>query len=86
MTFKIESGVPVPPRTGRTIYPFREMKPGDSFALPLNGGGPAVQKLMMRRVISAAQTFTRRYGPHFTVRLVLDEGIIRVWRDKDETP
>ena len=37
--FEIESGVPVPPK--RAIYPWREMKVGDSFFVPDRPDKPA---------------------------------------------
>ena len=41
MAYKIESGVPMPESRGGVgggaKYPFKDMKPGDSFFEPLNG-------------------------------------------------
>lgn len=81
MTYKIESGKPVPKRVGRKVYPFNDMKPGDSFSVDVSELSREETLAAMRRVISASQSHKRRYDVKFTVRLIPDEKVIRVWRD-----
>jgi hypothetical protein len=74
MTLKIEKGVRIPdlPRRGRrALYPFKEMKIGDSFQVPL---------LDEVKVRSAVTWFARRNKVHFRVFKMKDH--IRVWKVK----
>lgn len=71
MTYKIETGVPTPPRAQkRRKYPLGDMSVGDSFFVP---GGDS-------QTIGASW---RRFKPKlFTARTVTENGIkgVRVWR------
>lgn len=73
--FVIESDVVMPERewgTGRKpIYPFGQMKVGDSFMLP---------KKLNKKVMSASNYFGRRNGKKFSVLKV--KGGYRCWRIK----
>ena len=75
--FKIEKGITKPERSrgpGReAIYPWRSMKVGDSFFVPIGETYKGIR--------GAASSATQRLAPkRFSARKV--EGGIRVWRDK----
>ncbi|GJH00244.1 hypothetical protein [Paraburkholderia terrae] len=80
MNFKIEKGIPAPCtpenlRTGRKLlYPFAEMKVGDSFLVP------ETEDIRNRadRVKSAASTYSRKHSIRLATKIV--EGGVRVWR------
>lgn len=80
-TFAIESGVAIPERRwGRQAvpgdFPFREMKPGDSFLIHKNGDGRKGLETMRVRALLRAKDLKLSV----TTRLV--KGGIRVWRVK----
>lgn len=67
---KIEADVPMPERNTNQVWPFPQMKVGDSFEVPTN---------MNRRVKNAACSFERSHaGMKFAVRKVGDTW--RIWR------
>lgn len=66
---KIESGIPFPKLYNK--YPFAQMQPGDSFALP-EGVKPVAVNVAARR-------HGDKYGARFTVRKD-DNGVMRCWR------
>jgi hypothetical protein len=85
MTFRIDSNVPIPPRSGRkprsvwTAWPFAQMRCGDSFFLARDD--------QRARNISPACAEYSRANPavRFTMRTLDDDIIerkpgIRVWR------
>lgn len=67
----LNSGVPVPP-LGQCVYPFRDMKIGDSFFFELDA----------RLVRKAACNWANRHHMKFTTRKLREDGKngIRVWR------
>lgn len=70
---KVESNLPIPSANGgKTKYPIRTMKPGESFLAEGQkmGGG----------AYSSAWTHGRLTGKEFTGRTV--EGGVRIWRIK----
>lgn len=71
MTFQIERGIPIPTyrRGRRGLYPFREMKVGDSFV---------VEKTKKASAQRAASFYGKNHGQVFTARSV-PEGV-RIWR------
>ncbi len=74
----LEVGVPIPPdgRMTRTIYPWNDMRPGDSFFVPLPDGPEGKTR---RTSISRLACYTaRKLDRYFTTRNV--EGGVRVWR------
>ncbi len=73
MSFEIEKGVPMPP-TGpaRLKYPFANMQPGDSFAVPSEDGN---------RLRAAASFYGIQKGWILTCRRQPD-GSVRCWRVK----
>lgn len=83
---KIEKNKPIPAiRRRRTIYPFGEMKVGDSFALPLGGaikfpGNNGVKDITYSRLAGAAHGYGRKHSRKFAVRTIKDEGVVRCWR------
>lgn len=71
MTFKIEKGVPLPPKRsrGKTMYPFGQMEVGDSFAIPHKKFASAYKSLQN----------VPDYKGWFASRK-LDDGTVRFWR------
>ena len=84
MTFKIEKGIPIPPKAERGgnsagrlgIYPWKEMEVGDSFFIPAKDRGDA--KIIQLRVGSAAKNQWQNHGRVIVTRSL--PGGIRVWR------
>lgn len=67
---KIEQDIPCPPRMAMTVWPFKDMKVGDSFLIPTN---------MNRRAGNAGSSYQRSHpGVKFAIRKVGDEW--RMWR------
>lgn len=73
--FKIEKGVPMPPRRSNNIYPWQSMEIGDSLMIP--GEGAASQK-NAKLVAMAAYSYGKRTGKKFSFRPV--EGGHSIWR------
>lgn len=76
MTFKIEKGVPIPPKIASSIkkYPFEKLKIGDSFFVPLaDGKSPS-------SLFSAISQAKKRLGINLFSAKVKDGR--RVWRIK----
>lgn len=77
--FRIEKNVPIPPKGAgkrRVKFPFREMKPGDSFLVPAKS--PAEQRLVRQRVTTyGIQTL----GKGTITTRTVPKGV-RVWRIK----
>ena len=75
--FKIESGIPIPPRSrgpGRkSAYPFALLEPGQSFF---------VKKAKSKTMSVLANQHGKRLGRRFTVRTVIESGKegVRIWR------
>ncbi len=80
----VEGGIPIPPPSckqgGRPagvnyVYPWRKMRPGDSFFVPAD-------RSWVNRIQSRLSTLGRHrgdvIGASFTTRIV--EGGVRVWR------
>lgn len=67
--FKIESGIPIPSKSGDSRYPFREMKVGDSFFVP---GKKAAN------LAGCLGYYRTRYKITLVTRTV--DGGVRVWR------
>lgn len=63
---KIDKNIKLPSK-----FPFKDMKVGDSFAVPPNVKRPAVTVAAMR--------FGRKHGMRFTVRQMPDKSF-RCWR------
>jgi hypothetical protein len=84
MEFKIEQGIPMPPkRSSRTsIYPWAECNPGDSFHVPCDDDK---QHVRMSGVVSSAKTFYAKQGLPFRARSRAVEGGIRVWIEVDDS-
>ncbi|API60556.1 hypothetical protein BSL82_15735 [Tardibacter chloracetimidivorans] len=84
--FKIERGLPIPPKGtsrvktmkgGKWTYPFRMMQVGDSFLLPC-----AIEDRTDRTMAchGAANAFKRYHGNGFKITTRVDPKGIRVWR------
>lgn len=81
MTFQIDTSVPIPPltRPSRRVYPFDEMKVGDSFFVSTKDAGERIRK--RQTVASAARKWSKEQGeepPVFTTRQVRNG--VRCWR------
>lgn len=84
MTIVIEKAVPLPAAraAGRGAkYPFKEMRAGDSFAVPFD---PAVsERRNMQRLTMSATSWAKRSDSalKFVARLVEEEGVrkVRLW-------
>lgn len=89
----VESGIPMPaiePRGGRPpIYPFADLKPADSFWVPLNG---RTEKAAVQTIQSAARRWSlkRAKGARYLVKPFVRDGVkgVRCWLVKleDSTP
>jgi hypothetical protein len=79
---QIDKDVPMPPPTdGRPRkYPFPDMAPGDSFAVPLAGEMRDGEDHAVLKLRSAVTQHTRRHGGKFTVRTDREAGEARCWR------
>lgn len=75
--FKIEKGVPVPPRNNYARYPFKDMEAGDSFHVPAADGETA-RTVQLR--MSAAVVSHRRRHPDTKYVVHQEDGGVRVWR------
>lgn len=73
MTFKVETGIPVPDFRPQRKYPFNEMKPGDSFLI--NGTDHA-------SVANAATSYGRAMGRAWKFRVIKTSEGYRCWRLK----
>ena len=79
--FEIQRDVPVPTaaRGGRpSIYPFRDMAVGDSFAVPAPGGPADIAKTAERLYFAVQYARRKDRELHFTVRRQADH--VGVWR------
>lgn len=82
MSFRIEKGIDVPaPQlgSGQRKYPFPDMKPGESFLVPVRD--PAERRIRAKSIMVAARRWVLRQPeprPRFTGRQVA-EGV-RIWR------
>jgi hypothetical protein len=71
--YKIEKGIPIPPREGRPPkFPFREMNVGESFLLdrPMKNASPLIHSYKKKL-----------FNKDFTARTV-GENQTRIWRTK----
>lgn len=75
-TIQTRKDLPVPPRGSTGKYPWRVMKPGESFLIEAET--PTRVKAAHAQVAAAA----RRTGRRFTARHVKPDGGVRVWRTK----
>lgn len=75
-TVKPRGGVPVPPPSTRSKYPWRSMKVGESFLIEATTNERV--KAAHAQVAAAAT----RTGRRFTARRMAPEGGVRVWRKK----
>lgn len=80
MQIKIEAGVPLPARRGAK-YPFREMKPGDSFEVVLGNGSGFTDPLKLQNCLNSCARAALGKGG-VTTRMNADRTAVRVWRLK----
>lgn len=78
--YAIEKRVPIPAvskKSGRRPkYPFAQMKPGDSFAVPVRG--PKAINTARRRLTVSACIAAKKYGAKFVTRST--PKAVRCWR------
>ena len=88
MKYEIESDIPIPSAATRpAIYPFADLKPGDSFAVPCT---LKEQKELTERLRAAAQYYVRKARKNgspamrYVVRPVIekDQHLVRCWCQK----
>lgn len=85
-TFEIRDDVPLPPPSngGRTRkYPLAQMKPGQSFDVPIAPASSARDIEAIRTAISNSASYRKKHhGEQFATRIVRSDGAvcIRVWR------
>lgn len=81
MTFQIDKSVPIPPltRPSARLYPFDEMRPGDSFFVSTKDAGERIRK--RQTISSAARKWSKERGADrtlFTTRQM--KSGVRCWR------
>lgn len=81
-TFKIHSGVPIPPsEAGRpSVFPWKEMRPGDMIEIPVSRyahNNPGKARAAVR--VSAIKALGKGC---FATRFNDDKTAVRVWRIK----
>ena len=72
--FKIEPDVVKPAITRKTLYPWADMKPGDSFFVPL-------EKDETKLIAASGAAWCRSHRPLFTCSQRPVEGGVRVWME-----
>jgi hypothetical protein len=82
MPTPIDRHLPTPPPTnGRPRkYPFPDMKPGDSFAVPLSNVQRDGEDHAAVKLRAAAIRYAGTHGGKFTVRTDRQAGEARCWR------
>jgi hypothetical protein len=79
--FTIDKGVPLPPKASprKSNYPFHDMVPGDSFAIPLPEG--RLLRTLRSRTMSYAADWAKRHAPgsKFETRSENDGNALRIW-------
>lgn len=78
MTTRVESkkGIPLPPPGTRSVYPWRQMRVGESFLIAAK-----TQERVKAAHAQVAAAATRT-GRRFTARRIHAENGVRVWRTK----
>jgi len=85
--YKIDKNIPIPPRKHqgnplghRDVYPFAELRPGDSFLIPTDNS-PAGNQIARNR---AGATFRRsRHAHRYKIVTRNVKGGVRVWREPE---
>lgn len=76
MKYKIRKNIPLPKRPGRNAgpspYPFVDMRPGESFEVPVTAEN-------RRRIEGSLRGHARRI-PNFYIAIRHSENVIGVWR------
>lgn len=73
-TYKVEKGIPIPPKKTFSKYPFAILEIGDSFLVPFKGNH-SNPGLLANRVGANCRRFV---GKKFCYRIIEDG--VRVWR------
>lgn len=69
MTIKVEKGIPIPPKSSASKYPYAQLEIGDSFF---------VKGKIANKFAASAYTQSKKLGIKTTVRNEKDG--VRVWR------
>ena len=85
--YKISRNIPIPekapPKLARlrppSIYPFQDMKPGDSFLVPISDATSSVVRKVTSRVYQAYYARRKKHPEEKYVHYVFPTGV-RVWR------
>ena len=85
-SIKVEKNKPLPPDVdngpGNAVYPFTELKVGQSFSFPY---ATKLKQAMYNAVAACIRTFVAKNPrQRFVARIIESEGVIRVWRLKDQ--
>ena len=87
-TIVMEKNIPVPENAAplrRQIYPIAKLAPEDSFSFPAESN--AAKREKQRLSVLQSIMYHRKSNPakQFVVRVLEDEGVIRVWRISNDS-
>jgi hypothetical protein len=76
-----ERNIPIPEEipTKRSVFPFHELEPGDSFSFPALHDSSHAQRQLSSVILSSRQ-YAKNYEPQAKFIARLDGSVIRVWR------
>ncbi|MDI3491994.1 MAG: hypothetical protein PWP11_3271 [Thauera sp.] len=78
---KIESGIPIPPVKQRDTHGFGQLEVGQSFTARLSGDFlPNGKRPEYNRWRTAATRYGKKHGKKFAIRIMPEEGVLRIWR------
>ena len=84
--FTVEGKIPIPPdgrkNINECIYPFAAMKPGDSFAAPMDMGKREGGKdKRQQSIIGSARRWANKHSPNSVfITRQMEDGTVRCWR------
>ena len=84
-SIKVEKNKPLPSDvddgSGRSVYPFADLKVGQSFSFPY---ASKLKQAMYNAVMASIRPYMiKNPRQRFVARIIENEGVIRVWRLKD---
>ena len=79
-----ERNIPIPEEkpSNRSVFPFHELKPGDSFSFPALHEAAHAQR-QLASVTLSARGYAKSYRPLANFLARIDGAVIRVWRTAD---
>lgn len=80
MKYEVEKDIPIPEnfRGESKKFPFREMSPGDSFAVPVGTRKPTNVRNSIRAALKRDKGVD---AGNFTVLYLKDENVVRCWKN-----